>query len=76
MVADTLLYKKKISMILRAVPLVCYRLSIEFPSGSFLDFDMKNSLRTTRYHDLNDPTIFFSATTDGSRIIFKQIITI
>lgn len=57
-------------MIARVTPLDGYRLKIEFGSGSVLELNMENRLRTVRYYPLNDPRVFHSAATDGSKIIF------
>jgi hypothetical protein len=40
--------KKKIPMMLSAATHDGYRLSIEFGSGSFLDLNMQNNMRTNR----------------------------
>ena len=62
--------KKKAPAILRVTPLDGHRLSVEFGSGSILTLNMENRLRTVRYYPLNDPRVFCSAATDGSKIIF------
>lgn len=62
--------EKDIPMIQTVTPLDHYRLHIEFGSGSVLELNMKNRLRTTRYYDLNSDALFRSAITDGTKIIF------
>lgn len=62
--------KKQAPAILRVTPLDGHRLSIEFGSGSILELNMENRLRTVRYYPLNDARVFFSAATDGSKILF------
>lgn len=62
--------KKKLPIIRTVTPLDHRRLYIEFGSGSVLELNMENRLRTNRYYDLNDDTVFWSAVTDGSKIIF------
>lgn len=70
--ADKLLRRaKKIPMILSVSSLDGHRLHIEFGSRSLLELNMENRLRTTRYYPLNDPTVFHSASTDGSKISFE-----
>ncbi len=61
---------KKIPTIQAVTPLDRHRLHIEFGSGSVLELNMENRLRTARYYDLNSDTVFGSAVTDGAKIIF------
>lgn len=63
--------KKKIPVIQTVTPFDYRKLHIEFGSGSVLDLNMENRLRTNRYYDLNDEGVFRSAVTDGSKLIFN-----
>ncbi len=63
-------HKDKVPIIRTVVPLDHYQLHIEFGSGSILDLSMANRLCTNRYYDLSNDEIFYSAVTDGSKIIF------
>ncbi|HBC91977.1 MAG TPA: hypothetical protein DCZ10_03490 [Pelotomaculum sp.] len=62
--------EKDIPMIQTVTPLDHYRLHIELGSGSVLELNMENRLRTNRYCDLNSDAVFRSAVTDGTKIIF------
>ena len=62
--------QKKIPAIVSAVPVGDCRLYIEFSSGSLLNLDMRHRMRTTRHYSLSEPSVFRSAVTDGSKIIF------
>lgn len=62
--------EKEIPTIRAVTPLDRRRLHIEFGSGSVLELNMENRLRTTRYYDLNSDAIFRSAATDGEKITF------
>lgn len=62
--------KMKIPIIRMVTPLDHHQLHIEFGSGSVLELNMENRLRTNRYYDLNNDAVFRSASTDGSKIIF------
>ena len=64
--------KKKIPAIRTVTPLDRPRLHIEFGSGSVLELNMENRLRTTMYFDLSDASIFASAATDGGKITFDS----
>ncbi|MDD3228123.1 MAG: hypothetical protein PHE09_02800 [Oscillospiraceae bacterium] len=62
--------KRKIPYVRAVTPMAHHRLYLEFGSGSVLDLSLEHRLRSARYYDLNDDRIFYSAVTDGSKIIF------
>ncbi len=62
--------KQKMPTIQAVTPLDGYRIKMVFSSGSALELNMENRLQTVRYYPLIDPKVFFSATTDGSKIVF------
>ncbi len=62
--------KKKTPTIQAVTPLDGYRIQLEFSSGSMLELNMENRLQTIRYYPLMDRQVFFSAGTDGSKIVF------
>lgn len=66
------LAKQPIPVIVQVTPLDGHLLKIELGGGSVLELCMQNRLRTTRCYSLNDPKVFFSATTDGAKIMFGR----
>jgi hypothetical protein len=61
-------------VILRVQPLERYRIWLELKSDSILELNMENRLNTIRYRPLKHLGIFQSVTTDGTNLLFGDVL--
>ena len=58
------------SYIRKVLPMQGHRLYVEMESGSTVTVEFRNKLRTAKYAELADETLFGTAVTDGDYVIW------